>query len=81
MNFPVEEIPRSILIVKLSAIGDVIQTLPMLEALKKQYPQTQIDWVVEEDASTLLLNHPMINRVIISQRKSTFFVLEHFPKD
>ena len=50
--------PRSILIVKLSAIGDVIQTLPMVEALKNQYPQARIDWVVEEDASDLLQGHP-----------------------
>jgi 3-deoxy-D-manno-octulosonic-acid transferase/heptosyltransferase-1 len=56
--------------VKLSAIGDVIQTLPMLEALKKQYPRAQIDWVVEEDASSLLLSHPRVDRVIISRRKS-----------
>ncbi len=70
MSSSVEDIPRSILIVKLSAIGDVIQTLPMLEALKRQYPQTHIDWVVEEEASNLLLNHPRVNRVIISRRKS-----------
>ncbi|MBP1723878.1 MAG: rfaF [Deltaproteobacteria bacterium] len=70
MRVPTQEIPQSILIVKLSAIGDVIQTLPMLEALKKQYPQALIDWVVEEDASALLLNHPRINRVIVSRRKS-----------
>jgi 3-deoxy-D-manno-octulosonic-acid transferase/heptosyltransferase-1 len=70
MSFPAEEIPRSILIVKLSAIGDVIQTLPMAEALKRQYPDARIDWVVEEDASPLLFNHPVINRVIISRRKS-----------
>jgi lipopolysaccharide heptosyltransferase I len=70
MSSCVEDIPRSILIVKLSAIGDVIQTLPMLEALKRQYPRAHIDWVVEEDASSLLLNHPRVNRVIISRRKS-----------
>ena len=70
MSSPVEEIPRSILIVKLSAIGDVIQTLPMAEAMKRQYPDARIDWVVEEDASALLLHHPVINRVIISRRKS-----------
>ena len=70
MSSSVEDIPRSILIVKLSAIGDVIQTLPMLEALKRQYPRAHIDWVVEEDASSLLLNHPRVNRVIISRRKS-----------
>jgi 3-deoxy-D-manno-octulosonic-acid transferase/heptosyltransferase-1 len=70
MSSSVEDIPRSILIVKLSAIGDVIQTLPMLEALKRQYPRAHIDWVVEEEASNLLLNHPRVNRVIISRRKS-----------
>jgi lipopolysaccharide heptosyltransferase I len=70
MSSSVEDIPRSILIVKLSAIGDVIQTLPMLEALKRQYPRARIDWVVEEEASNLLLNHPRVTRVIISRRKS-----------
>ena len=62
--------PSSILIVKLSAIGDVIQTLPMVEALKNQYPQAGIDWLVEEDASDLLVGHPALNRLIISRRKS-----------
>jgi len=62
--------PRSILIVKLSAIGDVVQTLPMVEALKNQYPQAGIDWLVEEDASDLLVGHPALNRLIISRRKS-----------
>jgi lipopolysaccharide heptosyltransferase I len=61
--------PRSILIVKLSAIGDVIQTLPMANALRTQYPDAAIDWVVEEDASAILLGHPALNRVIISRRK------------
>ena len=62
--------PQRILIVKLSAIGDVIQTLPMLEALRHQYPQAQIDWLVEEDASELLFGHPALNRVLVSRRKS-----------
>ncbi len=62
--------PQKILLVKLSAIGDVIQTLPMVEALKHQYPQAQIDWVVEEDASELLFGHPALNRVLVSRRKS-----------
>jgi len=62
--------PQSILIVKLSAIGDVVQTFPMLEALKREYPQAQIDWVVEEEASDLLVGHPALNRVLVSHRKS-----------
>jgi heptosyltransferase I len=62
--------PRTVLVVKLSAIGDVIQTLPMVEALKKRYPRACIDWLVEEEASDLLLGHPALNRVIVSRRKS-----------
>jgi heptosyltransferase I len=62
--------PRSILVVKLSAIGDVIQTLPMVEALKNRYPRACIDWLVEEESSDLLIGHPALNRVIVSRRKS-----------
>ena len=62
--------PQRILIVKLSAIGDVVQTLPMVEALKSYYPQAQIDWLVEEEASDLLIDYPALEKVIISRRKS-----------
>jgi len=62
--------PQKILIVKLSAIGDVVQTLPMVEALRSQFPRVQIDWLVEEEASDLLLGHPALKRVIVSRRKS-----------
>jgi len=61
--------PQTILIVKLSAIGDVVQTLPMAEALRRQFPEAQIDWLVEEEASDLLLGHPSLNRVLVSRRK------------
>jgi lipopolysaccharide heptosyltransferase I len=59
-----------ILIIKLSAIGDVVQTLPALEALKKTYPDSEITWVVEEAAAGILEGHPFINRLLISRRKS-----------
>ncbi|HNY81017.1 MAG TPA: glycosyltransferase family 9 protein [Sedimentisphaerales bacterium] len=59
----------NILIVKLSAIGDVIHTLPSLAALRRCYPEAHISWVVEEAASDLLADHPMLDRVLISRRK------------
>jgi heptosyltransferase-1 len=61
--------PQSILIIKLSAIGDVVQTLPMAEALRSHFPQARIDWLVEEEASDLLIGHPALDRVLISRRK------------
>lgn len=43
-----------ILIVKLSSLGDVLHNLPILWDLRAQYPQAQIDWVVEEGYVGLL---------------------------
>ena len=59
----------NILIVKLSAIGDVIHTLPALSALRRRYPDADITWVVEEAASDLIRGHPHLDRVIVSRRK------------
>ncbi len=60
----------NILIVKLSAIGDVIHTLPSLAELRRLYPDAHITWVVEEAAADLVINHPFLNEVLISCRKT-----------
>ena len=60
----------NILLVKLSAIGDVIHTLPALAALRRCYPDADITWVVEEAAADLLSGHPDLDRVLVSRRKS-----------
>lgn len=57
--------PRNILIVKLSAIGDVIHALPVASALRRCFPQAKITWVVEKPAVDLLTNHPDIDEVIV----------------
>ncbi|MFQ5900524.1 MAG: glycosyltransferase family 9 protein [Thermodesulfobacteriota bacterium] len=58
-----------ILIIKLSSIGDVVHTLPSLYALKELLPDSQVDWLVEEEAHDLLCCHPMIDKLWISKRK------------
>jgi len=60
----------NILIVKLSAIGDVIHTLPALNAIRSAYPSAHITWLIEEAAAPLILGHSALDRVIISRRKS-----------
>ncbi|HLV89221.1 MAG TPA: glycosyltransferase family 9 protein [Candidatus Sulfotelmatobacter sp.] len=39
---------RQILIVRLSAMGDVIHTLPAAQALREAFPQATIGWLIEE---------------------------------
>ncbi|MEZ4528421.1 MAG: lipopolysaccharide heptosyltransferase II [Desulfobacterales bacterium] len=60
----------NILIVKLSAIGDVIHTLPALNALRGHYPDARIDWLIEETAAPLVEGHEALDRVIVSRRKA-----------
>ena len=60
----------NILIVKTSAIGDVIHTLPSLWSLRVHFPQAQITWLVEESAADLVIGHPAVNRVLVAQRKT-----------
>ncbi len=59
----------NILIVKLSAIGDVVHTLPSLAALRRCWPDADITWVVEEAAADILWGQPDLNRVVVSSRK------------
>lgn len=52
-----------VLIVKISALGDVIHALPALAWLKSADPDMEIDWLVEEGFAPLLEGHPLLRRV------------------
>ena len=60
----------NILIVKTSAIGDVIHTLPALNALRRKYPESRIDWLVEEAAADVVIGHRALDAVLVSRRKA-----------
>ncbi|MCX7044053.1 MAG: glycosyltransferase family 9 protein [Candidatus Sumerlaeota bacterium] len=58
-----------ILIVRLSALGDVIHTLPCLDALRRRFPKAHIGWVVEELSRELLDGHPQLDEVFVIPKK------------
>ena len=58
-----------ILIVKMSAIGDVIHTLPALTALRRYYPDAQIDWLIEDAAADLVEGHAALSRALVWRRR------------
>jgi lipopolysaccharide heptosyltransferase I len=59
--------PR-ILIVRLSAIGDVIQSLPIACALRERFPNAFLAWAVEKNAGQLLQDHASLDQVITLPR-------------
>jgi heptosyltransferase I len=59
-----------ILIVKLSSIGDVIHTLPVLAAIKTALPSAEVSWIVEKGSAELLRNNELLKNLIEIDTKS-----------
>ena len=58
------------LVVRLTAIGDVIHALPAVMDLRSSFPEAEIDWLVETTAAPLIRNSQIVSRVIeISTRR------------
>src|SRR4030042_844438 len=60
---------KKFLILRLSAVGDVIRTRPAAKALKEHYPSSSIAWVVEEPSLSFLKSQPEVDEVILFPRK------------
>jgi heptosyltransferase I len=55
---------RRILLIKLSALGDIVHTMPVLNKLRRRYPAARIDWLTTSAFVELLRHHPAISNVI-----------------
>lgn len=60
-------LPR-ILIVRLSAIGDVVRVLPALNTIRAAYPHAQIDWAIEPKSAGIVEEHPLLDNVLVFDR-------------
>jgi heptosyltransferase I len=66
---PLPEYPaRRIVIIKPSALGDIIHSLPVLSAMRQRYPEAHITWVVNCNYELLLRGHPDLNDVLAFDR-------------
>jgi heptosyltransferase-1 len=54
-----------ILLIKLSAIGDVIHTIPLLHALRRRYPRARIDWLSKPTPSEFVRALPAVDNVLV----------------
>jgi heptosyltransferase-1 len=60
--------PR-VLIVRLSAVGDCVQTMPLVSAIRSHWPNAHITWVVEKGAAPLIEAHNAVDRAIVLPRQ------------
>lgn len=60
--------PHRVLVVRLSAVGDVLHALPAVHALAAARPDVEIDWLVEDRAAALVEGHPDLATVHVVPR-------------
>lgn len=56
---------KRILLVKLSSIGDVIHTIPLLNALRRHYPGARIDWLSKPTPAEFVRDLPALDQVLL----------------
>lgn len=61
--------PREVLIVMLSALGDAVHVLPVVNALKRAWPHTRITWVIQPVPYQLVKDHESVDEFIIFNRR------------
>jgi len=68
-----------IAIVKLSALGDIVHAMVALQFIKAKFPESQIDWIVEERFAGVLAHNPDLDQILtvnlkaLKADKSRFF--------
>jgi len=74
------EKPGKILVIRMSSIGDIILTTPLVRCLKNRYPETEITFVIKEQFAELLSHSPYIDRLVPFGSKTGFAGLRSLKK-
>ncbi|HEY6436499.1 MAG TPA: glycosyltransferase family 9 protein [Ignavibacteriaceae bacterium] len=61
---------KKILIIRLSSMGDILLTTPLIRSLKKQNPEIQIDFVLKEEFLELVQLNPNLTNIHIYSKQS-----------
>ena len=62
--------PFRILLIRTSALGDIVHALPVLATLRRAQPDATVAWVVEDSFAPLLSDHPDIDRLIVARTRA-----------
>ena len=68
MSISITGVPDRICIVMMSAVGDAVHVLPVINALKRANPATRITWVLQPGAAALVTGHRSIDEIILFNR-------------
>src|SRR5947199_9507771 len=63
--------PGRVCLIKPSALGDIVNAMPVLSALRRRWPEASFSWVVNRSLRGLLDGHPDLDEVITYDRGGT----------
>src|SRR3990172_12945972 len=67
LNFPY----RKILVVRLSSLGDILLTTPLIRSLKKVNPKLELHFLLREEYQYVLINNPYLSKLITINREDS----------
>jgi heptosyltransferase I len=56
-------------LIKPSALGDVVHTIPVLVKLRARYPRARIDWLITPENAEIVRCHPALSNVVLFSRR------------
>lgn len=60
--------PKHLCLIRLSSIGDVIHTLPIINTIRSQWPETQLSWVINQTEYDLVKKLPGVDFIIFRKK-------------
>jgi heptosyltransferase-1 len=61
--------PRRILLIKPSALGDVVHAMPIAHLLKQRWPEARLSWLIARPFADVARRHPDVDEVIVFDRR------------
>jgi heptosyltransferase I len=58
-----------IFLIKPSALGDVVHTIPLLVKLRARFPRARIDWLITPENADIVRSHPALSNVVLFARR------------
>jgi heptosyltransferase I len=61
-------VPDNVCIVMMSAVGDAVHVLPVINALKRANPRTRITWILQPGPAALVRGHRSVDEIVVFDR-------------
>jgi heptosyltransferase I len=68
MALPLNDPPRQLCLIRLSAVGDITHTLPVVRTLQQAWPDTRLTWIIGKTEHGLVYDIPGIEFIVVDKK-------------